>query len=215
MGRVKNGILGTFSGKVGAVVGVVMRGKNYVRGLPEKSSKPATLKQIAARAKFRYFNEWRNPFSTFFAITFFNQTATHSAQNAVHRFNKDVVIGEYPDFDLDYRKIKISEGTLALPENFQLQLSDQTLLFTWKKLPSDYPNMKIDDLLAFAVFKKNDKMDIAASTCAASRGSGHYEFTLPENFHGQEVYVYGTFLSNNRQQACTSICFGLYSVPLP
>jgi hypothetical protein len=36
MGEIKNGVLGGFSGKAGSVIGYIVRGKSYIRGLNKK-----------------------------------------------------------------------------------------------------------------------------------------------------------------------------------
>lgn len=51
MAKYKQGILGSFSGKVGSVVGSSWRGKAYMRALPAKVSNPRTPAQTAARQR--------------------------------------------------------------------------------------------------------------------------------------------------------------------
>ncbi|TZF84704.1 hypothetical protein FW774_06895 [Pedobacter sp. BS3] len=74
MARITNGILGGFSGKVGSVVGCRWKNIEYTRSLPAKPSGPPSEKQLAARAKFRFLNNWLNDKAAFFATSFINHT---------------------------------------------------------------------------------------------------------------------------------------------
>ncbi len=53
MGKIKQGILGGFKGKVGTVIGASWNGIAYMRGLPQSQKDPKTAAQIAQRAFFR------------------------------------------------------------------------------------------------------------------------------------------------------------------
>lgn len=53
MGKIKQGILGGFKGKVGTVIGASWNGIAYMRGLPQSIKNPKTATQQAQRAFFR------------------------------------------------------------------------------------------------------------------------------------------------------------------
>jgi len=53
MGKIKQGILGGFKGKVGTVIGASWNGIVYMRGLPQSIKNPKTAAQQAQRAFFR------------------------------------------------------------------------------------------------------------------------------------------------------------------
>ena len=52
MGKIKQGILGGFKGKVGTVIGASWNGIAYMRGLPQSVKNPKTAAQQAQRAFF-------------------------------------------------------------------------------------------------------------------------------------------------------------------
>ena len=52
MGKIYQGILGPFSGKVGTVVGSIRKGQGYMRGLAASKKDARTESQLAQRAKF-------------------------------------------------------------------------------------------------------------------------------------------------------------------
>ena len=53
MGKIKQGILGGFKGKVGTVVGASWNGIAYMKGLPQSQKDPKTAAQLAQRNFFR------------------------------------------------------------------------------------------------------------------------------------------------------------------
>ena len=53
MGKIKQGILGGFKGKVGTVIGASWNGIAYMRGLPQSIKNPKTPAQQAQRDFFR------------------------------------------------------------------------------------------------------------------------------------------------------------------
>jgi len=53
MGKIKQGILGGFKGKVGTVIGASWNGIAYMKGLPQSQKDPKTAAQMAQRNYFR------------------------------------------------------------------------------------------------------------------------------------------------------------------
>ena len=53
MGKIKQGILGGFKGKVGTVIGASWNGIAYMKGLPQSQKDPKTAAQMRQRAFFR------------------------------------------------------------------------------------------------------------------------------------------------------------------
>ena len=53
MGKIKQGILGGFKGKVGTVIGSSWNGIAYMRGLAQSVKNPKTAAQLQQRAYFK------------------------------------------------------------------------------------------------------------------------------------------------------------------
>ena len=53
MGKIKQGILGGFKGKVGTVIGASWNGISYMRGIAQSHKNPKTAGQLAQRAFFK------------------------------------------------------------------------------------------------------------------------------------------------------------------
>lgn len=71
MGKIKQGILGGFNGKVGAVIGSSWRGKSVMRGIAQSIKNPKTPKQVAQRNFFACVNGIASQFSEEQLRTFF------------------------------------------------------------------------------------------------------------------------------------------------
>ena len=52
MGKISQGVLGGFSGKVGNVIGASWKGIDYMRIMPANVANPRTQGQIDQRSKF-------------------------------------------------------------------------------------------------------------------------------------------------------------------
>jgi hypothetical protein len=206
MARLKDGALGGFSGKVGSVIGYRYRNKDYIRSMPAQSKKAPTLKQLASRGRFKFFNEWRNPLSGFFNVTFKNQSDTHSAQNAAHRLNKEIITGTYPDFAIDYAKVIISKGALPQVLDLQMQHEKDMLHFTWQ--PNLVGTALGTDLMAILVCHSNDMNFFQASLNAAERDNNQCAFKVDYTTPGEKIEIYATFISNDRERASDSQYMG-------
>src|SRR5690606_20643136 len=113
MGIYVKGLLGAFSGKVGSVVGSNWRSIDYLRSLPKPSSKPATAKQKAQRAKFALAIEFLSPMRDIINIGFNDKSQTK--MTAFNNATNDLLFrieGEYPDFTIPYPKVRFSTGSL-------------------------------------------------------------------------------------------------------
>lgn len=121
MARVTKNVLGTFSGKMGNVVGVVIRGRQYLRALPKKNKKRLlSVGQKGQINKFKVLSPFLNQVSDFLKVGFSyrgftnNQSANSMARAANLRSG---VKGVFPDQKLNWEGILISDGELAVPGN--------------------------------------------------------------------------------------------------
>lgn len=207
MAQIKNGVLGGFSGKAGSVIGYIVRGKSYIRGLSNKKPKKPTIKQLASRARFKMLQEWRSRYTTFFATTFKNHTHERSAQNAAHALNAHIIKGEYPNFEIDPTEIVISSGTLPGLADLTMHLDDQLQLnFNWDMIYEKGEQHL--DVLALLVQYEDKAKFFEATTTAAIRADKQliYKLKFPNGKSSAHVYV--TVLSDDRERAATSRYMG-------
>jgi hypothetical protein len=154
MAKISKGILGAFSGKVGPVVGSNWRSIAYIKASPGKANKKSkrSAAQIANQQKFRFVSEWLVPFHPYVSIGFLNLSNLKSEINLAFSENfHRAVIGEYPDFSIDYSKVVVSKGDLGALTNPSVELTDPNLLYvSWCDNPSQ--RVSYDDQLILVVY---------------------------------------------------------------
>lgn len=112
MGRIKKGILGGFSGKVGTVVGASWKGIDYMRSLPKLSSKPATPAQLGQRWKLSLFRGFLLVIPDLVEKLYQNYTK-YTAMNAALSYNmKEATTGTSPEFEIHFPNFLYSMGVL-------------------------------------------------------------------------------------------------------
>ena len=107
------GALGSFSGKVGNVVGSSWRAIDYIKSLPKPSKKPATAKQIEHRAKFALAVDFLSPLRSF--ITMGYNDEQQQKMTAFNRATSQLIQkieGTYPDLSIPYSEVQLSKGSL-------------------------------------------------------------------------------------------------------
>lgn len=130
MARYKDSLLGGLSGKIGPVVMYVRNGTQVVRSNP-KQRDPKSPKQLAHRMKFALVNQRLSPLKTIIDVGYKNSDKTY--RTLIGEAYREAIMGEYPDFSLDYSKIQISEGNIALPRHVTIEIGDNpgAVNFRW------------------------------------------------------------------------------------
>jgi len=208
MGIYDKGILGGFSGKVGTVVGAYWRGKNIMRSLPRRSSKPATPSQEAQRTIFSVVAKFLNPIKFLLADYFGNPQGDKSRFNLAMSYHMTEAVQEVGDLiEMDLPKVLISKGALrGLNNPALLALPDSEFRISW----SDNSGQGLagpDDTLTVVFYSPVlDLFEVYVSV--ALRQEEEKDLTAPSFFSGQEVYVWATFITPNAELAATSSYLG-------
>ena len=151
MASFKDSFFSKLSGKVGPFTTYVLNGKQVVRSntIPRD---PKTPKQLAHRMKFALVNKGLSPLNSSIKLGHMGNSAAYRA--LVGRAYHDAIMGEYPDFLLDYSKIKIADGKLQPPTNIRVEIDKETnaALFSWEAQIMDSQNPA----------KDNDQINIVA-----------------------------------------------------
>lgn len=135
MGIVDLKKLGLISGKIGPYVAYVSKdGKQILRKhvIPKD---PKTPKQLAYRMRFGMVNKSLSPLNRVIKKGFLN--TDNAYRKAVSKALNNAVIGEYPEYKLDYSKIQVAEGKLQLPTFVSVNVDSNTKLATvnWNPEP--------------------------------------------------------------------------------
>ncbi len=102
MGKINQGILEGFSGKVGNVIGGNWKGIDYMRVKPANVANPQTEGQVDQRTKFSTVLQFLQPLKDFVKVGYKNYAIKMTQFNsAMSYILKDAVTRTYPDYTID------------------------------------------------------------------------------------------------------------------
>lgn len=208
MARLKNGLLNGFSGAIGNVEGYEQNGQYIIRSRRTKRLKPASEKQLACMEKMRIINGLLSRFSEFVKLGF-AETAKgqiFTAYNAAVAYQlTHAIAGNYPNYEIDYSKLRLTEGTINMEGlNPSVSIVGDGLLFSWIPAP-EYPNSTDHVmLLAYAPELKQAVYNL----CGAKRKTGQEMLELPQVWKQQRIETYMAFRGENNGKYSNSIYTG-------
>ena len=160
MGKIKKGILGGFSGKVGNVVGCAWKGIDYMRSLAASVANPKTKAQVTVRSNFKTIASIMAKANLIAKLSTWSNTKKQSAFNAAVHENYDTAI---VDDEIDFEKLtfgKFSRKELTdLRVTFDMSETDLSLKLTWVN-DADEETSFDDDMVAVVIVKKSANGDI-------------------------------------------------------
>jgi len=189
----EQGILGGFSGKVGTVIGGNWKGIDFMRSNPGKIANPRTSAQQDQRARMATIIQFLSPLKTFLREGFKKQATKMSAFNAATAYNlAHAIMGTYPDYEIDYSKVMVSQGKLpgAINPEVSSPASGQ-VKFSWQNNSSDHMALK-DDKAVLVVYNIEKQLVVTIFE-GNLRSAESQTITLPANFSGDEVQCYIAF----------------------
>ena len=207
MGTYRKGILGSFTGKVGTVVGSSWRGIDYMRSLPRRSSKEPTEPQAIQRAKFGLVAGFLAPIRGLLDIGFktaaVNQTGSNAAAKEMFEFG---ITGAYPNFTVDYPNVKISKGSLTGAFNASVTPGTDQVTVTWEDNTGS-GNAKATDKAIILVYNEEQSQYIY-TTDGPERSAATYVYNMPDDFAGDTVEVWLGFISADGKLVADSVHAG-------
>lgn len=213
MGTIKKGILGSFSGKVGNVVGASWRSIAYMRSLPTSMRNPRTEKQVTQRNKFALIGKFLKTIIPVIRVGFKNIAgATNSAYSAAMSHNiHHAVKGVYPDFEIDFQNVTIARGGLYPASNVTTVCESGKLKFTWD--PSLLNNTSTEDR-AMVVAYNASKEEAVYDLNVATRAEGNGLLEVPRTWDGDAVETFVAFTSEDGAQVSDTVYTGQIEIVL-
>ena len=191
MATFKSLTFGKISGKYGDALATQSKatGKNYLRAASEPTN-PRTDKQVAHRAKFGFINSVLVPFYPVFKENFGGHMGIRYVISDAY---KNAISGEYPNFELDLSKVKMSEGSLYTVTNTAME-KDGTAKFkvSWDTtvLDGTDPN----SLTSF-VFFNEDTRQVYTCSGNATLMEGTVTIDMPVIWNEANIHVWLYFVS--------------------
>ena len=211
MGRIKRGILGGFHGTVGTVVGASWKGIDYMRSKAESIKNPRTRGQVTQRNRFATTLQFLQPITSYIRIGFRPYAVKQTSFNAAMAYNiKNAIVGEYPNFELDYSKALVSRGTLTPVEGANANVTSSGVTFFWRD-NSGTGNALLTDMAMPLLFNK-DKEEAVFSTAGGKRFEEETTLTGPADWTGSKVEAYLGFISADGKSVATSIYLGKVTI---
>lgn len=209
MGTYKKGILGSFSGKVGTVVGSSWNGIEYMRSLPKPSTKAPTDLQLQQRIKLALAAGFLRPISSLVNLGYKSLAVKKSGYNvATAQVIAEAITGTYPEFEIDYSKVLFSKGNLTGPWNaVSSSVMPAVLNITWTD-NSGSGTAKATDKAVLLVYNQYKSQFVFITDTGAERSSGSDTLALPSIFSGDTVEVWIAFISADKKTISTSIHAG-------
>ena len=212
MGKIRRGILGGFSGKVGNVVGASWKGIAYMRALPLSVKNPRTLKQRTQRSRFLLATKVLKSLQSVIKSGWALKAKGCSAFNAAMSYTVlSAIKGQYPNFSVDYSKVLISTGNLTGAKDYSTDGYDKMKSNVLWTNNSGTGSAKADDVALIAVFNPT-KNEIVTPATKVLRSTASTTMLLPEHWDGDNAHVYLGFIAEDGKEIADSVYLGQYSV---
>lgn len=214
MGKINQGILGGFSGKVGPIVGCQWKSKYYIRAHAAKVSNPHTPQQQVQRGKFATAFNFLKGIKPFIRIGYKESAQEKSAFNAAMSYMlKKAVTGSDKGVTIDYDRVLVSSGSLMPAFGGTATTCKDNISFCWTD-NSGMGNAENEDIALLLVYNTN-KETAVYDTQAALRSDGQAELRLPTDWQGDELVAYLGFCSADGNYASNSVRMTLIHRNLP
>ncbi|MHA4894369.1 DUF6266 family protein [Pedobacter sp. PWIIR3] len=194
MGKLLAGPYGPTIGKIGNNVQYMLNGKNVIR-MCGVITKPPTVKQLANRQQMKVANDFVRDIKSVVNVGFkfvVEDTDRNQYNEAVSYQKKNAVVGEYPNFTIDYTKVKVSKGELPMPVNASINKLQDGVEFKWDT-PVLHEYARRSDKAMLLIYYPESGRSIF--NCEANRIDGKQLIELPEEMLNAHFEAYMFFLA--------------------
>jgi len=210
MGKINQGILGGFSGKVGTVVGGNWKGINYMRVLT-KPTNPNSEKQVNQRTKFSLVMSFLKPLTPFLRVGYKLFTAKQTAFNAaMSQVLTNAVVGEAPNSVIDFTSVQVSRGTLTPAQGAAASYDSGEISITW--IDNSGATMANATDRALVVVYNDTKTDAVYEVAGVTRPTALQAIPLPAEWIGDSVSVYLGFITEDGKNVANSVYVGAVEI---
>jgi len=195
MGKIKQGILGGFKGKVGTVIGASWNGIAYMKGLPQSQKDPKTAAQMAQRAFFKEIQDLVGQLSAEQQIFLIPSTP----QGMTRRNMLVKQLAEDPVVTADSKSVNLAElatignaPTAALPKvNITTSLSN--LVISWDE-ENDWRTAHANEYPTIFVANVTQKKIFLVHSTVVIGASGEQAFNADIAAYGEASDEFGGFM---------------------
>jgi hypothetical protein len=191
MAQFKSTTFGKIKGQYGEALATTLKTtkKNYLR-VASVPSNPRTPKQLEIRGRFGFINHAMRSFYPVFKITF---GGNPGARHGINLAYKNAIIGQNPNYTLDYTKLEFTDGPLYQTN----QVTAAKTMGTSVKFDWNYSKMAGNNPLDMAnIICYNKTTDQAVLDLAvADREAATFTVELPDIWVGGNIHCWMYFSS--------------------
>ena len=212
MGKISQGVLGGFSGKVGNVVGGTWKGIDYMRIKPANVTNPRTEGQVDQRSKFSTVLRFLQPMTDFLRVGFKLYANKMTQFNAAMSYNlNNAITGAYPNFMVDYASALVTRGNLTGAANGAASSpSAASVEVTWTDNSGSGSAQATDKTLI--VLLNTTRQEAVFTTAGPARSAGTETISVPSEYTGEDVEVFLGFISEDGSKVANSSYLGSVTV---
>jgi hypothetical protein len=207
MAKIKKGILGPLSGKLGPVIGGMWKTIAYLKAVSKSPSKPKrTPGRIAVQEKMKFINTFLRPFHSYITVGMKNEAESQTEISAAFQANyHESILGVHPNLVVDYSKLIFSKGILPMVTNMVATLVDDTVQFTWEA--TNDQKSAFNDQLMIVIYTSELKR-AAGFIGGVNRSAKQCTFNLKDGFVGRSIHVYASITSLDRKKIANNVYLG-------
>lgn len=206
MARIKDGILGGLSGKIGNVIGCKGKTGYYIRSIPAHVSNPRTEQQQAHRSKFTQAIQFARVLTPFLRISYKEFAGVRQPFHAaVSSFLKNAVMETEAGYVIDFEKALVSRGSLTAVRQAKISRKNNIISYTWTDNSGEGNAVK-NDVSLLVVFNKTRWMAVY-SDATAKRCDGKARLDIPADWGDDSLVAYLGFRSRDGETVANSVCF--------
>ncbi|VXD11296.1 DUF6266 family protein [Marinoscillum sp. 108] len=212
MGKISQGVLGGFSGKVGNVVGGTWKGIDYMRIKPANVTNPRTEGQVDQRSKFSTVLRFLQPMTDFLRVGFKLYANKMTQFNAAMSYNlNNAITGAYPNFMVDYASALVTRGNLSGAANGAASSpSAGDVQITWDDNSGSGSAQATDK--ALIVLLNTTRQEAVFTIAGPARSAGTETISVPSEYTGEDVEVFLGFISEDGSKVANSSYLGSVAV---
>lgn len=208
MAKIKKGIMGPFSGKIGPIIGSSWKNVSYIKAAPVATGKKKTytMAQLANQQRFKLMNDFLEPFHPYVTIGFSNLAISRTELNTAFTINYHGAMEQVgTSFEIRLDKICLSKGNLAGLEILSVErLENSKLKLNWATHSS---HGEANDQLMLVVYCPALKI-VDGFVGLAQRNSGAVQFEMSKKMENYAIEIYLGMVSLNRKKISNSQYLG-------
>lgn len=208
MGTSNGGPHGPANGKIGKLIWYTLNGRQVIRTAGTSTAKPSA-DQLASRAKMRVVMELFRSMKPYIKAGFTNEAkgTTSSYYNKATSYQLLHSVKMLEDLPyLDYSAVKLSVGTVGIPENPAVERVTDGLKFSWMYNEQQEWTSRNDLTMTMAYFPEDQEAIYSLS--GSRRMSGSDILEIHSAYDNRIMETYMSFVSEDRSEVSDSIYLG-------